>query len=141
MPPKEKPRQAAVPRRSMPDRPEDRRRSRDRAVLVRDAWIDRDAGQAARGRGVVIERLEFVEETSDCPAHIEVWVGDPVGNDPHYRIFNPPVLVEDPRGSIVKEVSGRSGQLARRRYRVDPVAAVAEALALNGGARRGGGRR
>lgn len=40
--------------------------------------------------------------------------------DPHYRIFNPPLLAEDPAGPVV--VDGR-------RYRLDPVMAVAEVIA------------
>lgn len=61
-----------------------------------------------------------------------VTVGDPAGGDPDFRIYNPPTLVPDPNGEV-----DRDGV----RYRVDPVAAVAYAIALNGGARRDRGRR
>lgn len=42
----------------------------------------------------------------------------------HFRIFNPPTLVEDPAGDI--EANGT-------RYRLDPIVAVVESVALHGG--------
>ena len=63
---------------------------------------------------------------------VSVTVGDPAGGDPHFRIYNPPTLVPDPAGDV-----DRDGV----RYRVDPVAAVAHAVALNGGARQDRGSR
>lgn len=48
--------------------------------------------------------------------------------DPHYRIFSPPLLAEDPAGPVA--VDGR-------RYRLDPVTAVAEVIARHRAGRRG----
>jgi hypothetical protein len=45
----------------------------------------------------------------------------------NYRIVNPPTLVEDPAGDVI----GGDG----RRYRHDPLAAVAEVIGSLGGAR------
>lgn len=75
-----------------------------------------------------------VEETEvDGVTCLEIRLAEPVvGNDPHFRIFNPPTLVEDPTGDV---------QSGARRYRVDPVAAVAELIASAGGAMRTGARR
>lgn len=53
--------------------------------------------------------------------------GTPDGGDPHFRIFNPPTLASDPAGTVL--VDGRS-------YREDPVAAIAEVIAANGGVSR-----
>lgn len=66
-----------------------------------------------------------------------VWVevalsGDTEGGDPHFRIFNPPTLVEDPNGDV---------ELRGQRWRVDPIQAIAEAIARSGGAETQKGRR
>lgn len=53
--------------------------------------------------------------------------GEVEGGDPHFRIFNPPLLVEDPAGPVE-----RNG----KRYREDPLAALAEVIGMNGGATR-----
>lgn len=53
--------------------------------------------------------------------------GEVEGGDPHFRIFNPPTLVEDPAGPV-----HHNG----RRYREDPLAALAEVIGMNGGATR-----
>ena len=54
--------------------------------------------------------------------------GDTQGGDPHFRIWNPPLLVEDPLGDI---------ELGGRKFREDPLGAVAEAIARHGGRRKG----
>jgi len=56
---------------------------------------------------------------------IEVWLEGGSAPEPHWRIFNPPTLVRDPAGDVV---------IAGQRYRKDPLAAVAETIAANGGA-------
>lgn len=115
---------------------------RERALSVRKAW--NAAGGSPREiptpHGTVrLRRVEFVEEVPGRPAHVEVWVGDPAGGDPHFVIFNPPRLASDPRGDIVR--GDAPGARVPHRYRDDPLAAIAEVIAANGGAGRGGVRR
>lgn len=104
-------------------------------MSVRDAWarveVNAPVEINTRYGDVLIDRLQFVED-ADGGAHIEVYVDDPDGGDPCFRIFNPPCLVRDSLGEVVRE----SGRRTVRRYREDPLAAVAEAIAANGGARR-----
>lgn len=60
---------------------------------------------------------------------VEVHAGGQVeGGDPHFVIVNPPTLVEDPAGDV--EISGR-------RFREDPLAALAEVVGMHGGAMTG----
>jgi hypothetical protein len=64
---------------------------------------------------------------------VEVYLqGETVTGEAHFRIYNPPLLTEDPTGPI--EIGGRH-------YREDPVAAIAEVIARTGGAKKGGRRR
>lgn len=46
-----------------------------------------------------------------------------------FRIFNPPLLVEDPAGDIVREYTDPEGKVTTLRYRQDPEAAIQESLA------------
>ncbi|WP_149264299.1 hypothetical protein [Actinomadura sp. K4S16] len=79
------------------------------------------------GRDITIGHVEAVQP-SDGIAYIDVWTGPPAG-PPQYRIVNPPLLVPDPHGDItITEARGRT-----RRYRSDPMAAIADAI--TGGAR------
>lgn len=96
----------------------------DRVALVLDAWGDRaEPYEYASSSGVVrIEQVEAGEQ--DGIPYVEVRVTDPVGGDPTFRVFNPPGLVPDPAGSI--EHGGT-------RYRLDPVAALAESVGMFGG--------
>lgn len=59
---------------------------------------------------------------------VEVTVADPACGDPTYRVFNPPALVPDPAGDVE-----RGGVM----YRRDPLTALAETVAANGGRRKG----
>lgn len=61
-------------------------------------------------------------------SYVSVMVNDPAEGDPHFRIFNPPTLVPDPAGDVIRDDGSR--------WRVDPVAAVAQAIANAGGARK-----
>jgi hypothetical protein len=84
----------------------------------------------AKGR-VTLERVE-VSQDGDLTT-LDVWVGGETENgDPHFRVVNPPLLVEDPSGDVT--INGR-------RFRRDPLAALAEAIGQNGGAQSGRGRR
>jgi hypothetical protein len=76
--------------------------------------------------GAVVIGAVALEGGGRCLA---VWINASSG-DPHYRIFNPPLLVKDPAGTPAAD-----GQ----RYRVDPVTAVAEVIAQHRAGR--GGRR
>jgi hypothetical protein len=59
---------------------------------------------------------------------VEVDTSDDARPSPHYRIFNPPALVEDPSGTI---------RHAGRTWRVDPLAALAATIATHrAGAKR-----
>lgn len=110
-----------------------RERGAERARRTGTAW-----GQRPHRRGLPPEpyvrrtrhgevRLDALQVLEvDGHTVVEVWVGgDTENGDPHFRVVNPPQLVEDPQGPV--EVRGR-------RYREDPVAALAEAVAANGGA-------
>lgn len=100
-----------------------------RAEEVIGAWEARgeDPGPYAlrtRHGDVILERVTRHEE--DGQAYVEVYAGgETAGGDPHFRVFAPPTLVEDPNGEI--ESGGR-------RFRKDPLAALAEVVAQHGGA-------
>lgn len=63
-------------------------------------------------------------ESADGEQWVEATVSDPACGDPTFRVFNPPALVADPDGDVE-----RGGV----RYRSDPLAALAEVVAANGG--------
>lgn len=63
---------------------------------------------------------------------LDVRLGSASGGDCHFRIFNPPLLVQSDRGNV---------HLGQRRYSVDPIQAVAEVIAGHGGLSKGSGRR
>ncbi len=49
-----------------------------------------------------------------------------------FRIFNPPVLVEDPNGTIVREwTNSITGELKQRKLREDPIEAIRQVIAHN----------
>jgi hypothetical protein len=75
--------------------------------------------------GSVVIGAVALEDDGRC---LSVWINASSG-DPHYRIFNPPLLVKDPAGTLVVD-----GQC----YRMDPVTAVAEVIVQHRA--RGGGR-
>lgn len=112
-----------------------RERAAQRARDTHQAWRSRALkrgrepepyARRTRQGEVVLERLSFHEE--DGQAWVEVYAaGDIQGDDAHFRIFNPPALVEDPAGQV---------ELHGKRYREDPMAALAEAVARFGGAQR-----
>lgn len=71
---------------------------------------------------VSIEALTIVEDGTR--SRVEVRVSDASGGDPNFVIVNPPTLVPDQFGEHV--VHGR-------RFREDPIAAVAYVVAQHGG--------
>lgn len=72
-------------------------------------------------------RICRVTSHQEGDAHwVEVHLhGETTGGDPHFRIFNPPILAADPLGPV--EINGQ-------RFREDPLAAVAQVVASLGGA-------
>jgi len=57
--------------------------------------------------------------------YIEVFLrGESESGDPHFRVWNPPLLIEDPQGPIVA---------GDRHYREDPLSALVEVVARHGG--------
>ncbi len=84
---------------------------------------------------VVISRLDYGE--TDDVSYVDVYAdGATVGGDPHFRIINPPMLVEDPTGDIVVTGKSPNGKPMTRTFREDPLGAIAEAIAGQGGAQR-----
>lgn len=70
-----------------------------------------------RGGSITIYKVQFGQfETS---SFVDVWTSPDVDEEPHYRFFNPPTLAQDSQGTI--EIEGR-------KYREDPLAAVAEVI-------------
>lgn len=104
------------------------REARSRARAVLHAWdaLGGPSGVPTSHGVVEVERV-VLDDTAEELA-LEVYVTDPVGGDPSFRIINPPIMVPDPNGSAVLKDG--------RRARIDPMAAVAEAIAMHGGARR-----
>lgn len=109
--------------------PEGRQRAKERVRAVQEA-----AGAVLRkGHPHVQRTSRGVVHLTKLTAHkdgevewVELHLADGTeSGETHYRIFNPPTLVSDPAGDV--EVNGR-------RFRLDPLAAVLEAVASNGGA-------
>jgi hypothetical protein len=121
-----------------PARVRDVRRAKAQAAA--EAFADHPArgmsgGVSVRTRGVDVKIRTVEYHQTDDGGYVDVWVADTAG-DPHYRIYNPPVLVEDPQGEIELRDPGEGRGAGRvRRYREDPVAAIAEAIATHGGRR------
>ncbi len=46
-----------------------------------------------------------------------------------FRIFNPPILVSDPKGDIVHEFINEDGEVFRQNYREDAYGALLQVLA------------
>ncbi|WP_328339552.1 hypothetical protein [Micromonospora sp. NBC_00421] len=103
-----------------------------RAQQVRDAAAEQLVdGQPAVvatpcGDVEIVEVTYYGDPTDEDGDWIEVRTGANEAGDPHFRIVNPPIYAQDPAGDV--EIGGR-------RYRADPVAALAEAIGSFGGAR------
>ena len=108
-------------------------RANDRAKKVRDAAQAESFPLARMTRHGQVELANVAHKVGDDGLeYVEVYTaGATVSGDPHFKIWNPPVLVEDPVGEI--ELSGR-------RYREDPLGAIAEVVASAGGRQKGGRR-
>lgn len=95
-------------------------------VDAADARTQTPSTHATTHGPVVLGLIRQVPATGDTPTHLEVWApSQNPGDDPHLRIFNPPRYVPDPAGPL--EMNGR-------RFREDPLTAVAELVARVRGA-------
>lgn len=81
-----------------------------------------------------------INEQSGIELFAKAWRGDKqlgFGKDgsveiERFRIFNPPILVDDPNGDIVREWTDKeTGQLKQRKLREDPLQAIKEVIAHN----------
>lgn len=102
----------------------------DRAEELAAALAERNGGAGAHltSYGEVRIRSAVVDGNT-----VEVFLEDgSEGGDPHFRIVNPPLLVEDPNGDVLN---------AAGRFRLDPVAALAYVIGSLGGAVKRKGRR
>lgn len=61
---------------------------------------------------------------------VEVWTGPNEGGAPTYRLINPPLMVADPLGNVILPVEGTNRV---KRFRVDPLRAIAEFIAHHSG--------
>lgn len=65
---------------------------------------------------------------------VEVWTGPETDGPPAFRLINPPVLVPDAAGSeILTDYDPMRKVNVVRRFRVDPLQAIAEVIASKGG--------
>lgn len=77
---------------------------------------------------VTFASVNIIEPTATSPGVMEIQVaGNTHRADPAYRVINPPRYVPDPDGDV---------EINRRRFREDPLAAVAYAIGQAGGARK-----
>lgn len=110
-----------------------RARAREKARIVAETWATHPGrnpqGVAAFNSRTGTARIGAVEFGEDAHASwVEVWTG-PRQGPPQFRVINPPVLVSDPGGDVAIPEQRPDGRVTTRRYREDPVAAVAEAIA------------
>lgn len=65
---------------------------------------------------------------------VDVWLGPESEGPPAFRLINPPILVPDATGSeILTEYDPMRKVNVVRRFRVDPLQAIAEVIASKGG--------
>jgi hypothetical protein len=113
-----------------PDRP-----GKDPAArAARSAKRAQDVGAAFKGKRTTVATTAgdvtiagLSVGTDDTCGWVDVQVDDGQSGESHFRVVNPPRYVEDPAGDI--EINGK-------RFRDDPLAALAFTIAQNGGARR-----
>lgn len=92
--------------------------SRARARAVVSSWHEAGCPDAiATSHGMV--RIADIALDGEGTVSIRL-AGQPSGTEGHYRVVNPPLLVSDPTGDVVTANN--------RRYRRDPLAAVAEVI-------------
>lgn len=94
------------------------------AVMVEVPPIDPGEPFCVPTASGLVAFTSITERTEGASRWVEVTVADPACGDPTFRVFNPPALVPDPEGDVE-----RGGV----RYRNDPLSALAETVAANGG--------
>ena len=57
--------------------------------------------------------------------------GDGTVEIERFRIFNPPILVDDPNGTIIKTHTRDDGVLVTRKFKEDPIEAIRQVIAHN----------
>ena len=81
---------------------------------------------------VTIGDVVYVDATDTTPGCVEFRVHGAVeGDDPHFRVVNPPRFVPDVNGDVI--INGRP-------FREDPLGALAEIAARHGGVAKDGRR-
>lgn len=108
-----------------------RRNAKERAAAVARAWRE-FPGKGTDGRmnfavgndNVVISDVQEGED--ETAAWVDIWTGGP---RPAFRICNPPMLVPDPEGDVEIEEPVSEGRTLKKRYREDPLHAVANVIA------------
>lgn len=114
------------------DAEEIRRRAAWRASQVMGSWHAEGTRTIRTAYGdVVLEDVKRHTDPESGVVYLDVAVGGPSGGDPHYRVVNPPTLVPDPSGPVVAH---------GKRWREDPLAALAEVIGRHGGAQAQRGR-
>lgn len=102
----------------------------DRAEALAEALEAAGGGAGAYATPSGEVRIRYVSVDGDT---VDVMLeGESAGDDPHFRIVNPPLLVPDPHGDILT---------ANGPHRRDPVMAIAHVIASLGGATKPKGRR
>lgn len=117
--------------------------SREKAKEVEARWdafsgknLEGVASFQTRGGMAQIGHLRHVSNPDNLD-YVEVWVG-PQQGPPAFRLINPPTLVPDPQGSeVLTEYDPIRQRNIVRRFRVDPLQAIAEVIASHNGSEQG----
>lgn len=98
--------------------------------------MDGVASFQTRSGAAQIGGIRHVENVDNLDS-VEVWIGPQVG-PPAYRLINPPMMVPDATGSeIITEYDPVRQKNILRRFRVDPLQAIAEVIASQNGSEQG----
>lgn len=127
-------------------------------MAIRDSLTNLNAKERSRIKSEEISKLKHVGEFIKDALKVEIFSfvaiqighshgveimarawknGNPIGfgkdgtvEIERFRIFNPPILVDDPLGTIVRSsTDGITGQVTTRRLREDPIKAIQRTLA------------
>jgi hypothetical protein len=111
---------------------EDKAKLRDRARKITTAVQSRHGNNPfsviTRYGEVAFQSINLVTDSEGADYLDVCLLGDTTGGESHFRIYHPPVNIEDPQGTIPADRG--------RKLREDPIQALAEALAMRGGGRR-----
>lgn len=74
-----------------------------------------------------------MRQDDNGPLGVEIWLGKKDG-PPSFFVVNPPMLVPDSAGTeVLEEFDPRTNKTRTRRFRVDPLQAIAEAIGSKNG--------